>query len=59
MIEIGGGAVLVFVLSQIVLIQFFIIWKLYSSTKWWSEAYKKTKDAHAEIISRYVFSEEK
>ena len=59
MIEIGGGAVLVFVLSQIVLIQFFIIWKLYSNTKWWSETYKKTKDAHAEIISRYVFGKEK
>ena len=59
MIEIGGGAVVVFILSQVVLIESYIIWRLYEKTKWWSETYKKTKEAHSDIISRYVFSSNK
>ena len=52
MIQIGGGAVIVLVLAQIVLIESYIIWRLYEKTKWWSETYKKTKNAHSDIISR-------
>ena len=59
MIEIGGGAVVVFILSQVVLIESYIIWRLYEKTKWWSETYKKTKEADSDIISRYVFSSNK
>lgn len=59
MIEIGGGAVVVFILSQVVLIESYIIWRLYEKTKWWSETYKKTKEAHSDIINRYVFGKER
>ena len=52
MIEIGGGAVVVFVLSQIVLIESYIIWRLYEKTKWWSETYKKTKEAMNQFSSK-------
>ena len=40
---------------QLILIQAYMIWKLYNKTKWWEETYHKTKKAHAEIIKRYVF----
>ena len=59
MIQIGGGAVIVLVLAQIVLIESYIIWRLYEKTKWLSETYKKTKNAHSDIISRYVFGNER
>ena len=59
MIQIGGGAVIVLVLAQIVLIESYIIWRLYEKTKWWSETYKKTKNAHSDIISRYVFGNDR
>jgi hypothetical protein len=40
---------------QLILIQAYIIWKLYNKTKWWEETYHKTKRAHSDIIKRYVF----
>ena len=44
-----------FGMFQIILIQLYLIWKLYEKTKWWEETYHKTKRAHADIVDRYVF----
>ena len=42
---------------QVVLIQSYLIWKLYGKTKWWEETFHKTKNAHADIVDRYIFKE--
>ena len=43
------------VLALIILIQFWIIYKLWNKVNWWEETYHKTKRAHSDIIERYVF----
>ena len=44
-----------FGMFQIVLIQLYLIWKLYEKTKRWENTYHKTKKANADIVDRYVF----
>ena len=34
----------------LILIQAYMIWKLYNKTKWCEETYHKTKRAHADIV---------
>ncbi len=34
----------------LILIQTFMIYKLYKKTKWWEETYHKTKRAHSDIV---------
>ena len=34
----------------LILIQTYMIWKLYNKTMWWEETYHKTKRAHADIV---------
>ena len=34
----------------LILVQTYMIYRLYKKTKWWEETYHKTKRAHADIV---------
>lgn len=48
----------IFATFQLLIIQLYIIWKLHNKNKWWEETYKKTKDAHADIVNRHIFGKD-